>query len=111
MHDYYDDTLFGINYKKVDCIFDNPFDYTNDADLVLFPDMEYYVPFKTKKFINVKQPVCCVYYIDDLNTVTQQNLIDTPEEVSKMFAFKQTHDFAMVKTHKERYCYCGIGTL
>jgi hypothetical protein len=111
MQDYYDDTLSGINYKKVDCIFDNPFKYAEEADLVLFPDMEYYVPLKTKKFLNVKQPVCCVYYVDDLNTITQQNLIDTPKEVSELFAFKQTLDFAMFKTHKERHCYCGIGTL
>lgn len=111
MHDYYDETLFGIDYQKFDCMFDNPFKIINNADVVLFPDMEYYVPLKYKRFTNVKSPVCCTYYVDDLNAVTEPNLIDKSDEIMQLFSFKETKYLTATKTITGRHCYCGLGTL
>lgn len=111
MHDYYDDTLSGIDYQKFDCLFNDPFVVANDADVVIFPDMEYYVPLKYKHFTNVTSPVCCTYYVDDLNQVTEQNLIDTPDEAKQLFSFKQLHYLAATKTITGRHCFCGLGTI
>lgn len=111
MHDYYNDTLSGIGYQKVDCVFDNPFNYMEDADLVLFPDMEYYVPLKYKQFQNVKQPICCTYFVDDLNAATELHLTEDPNVVLDLFSFRDTKYFTTTKTVKDRPCYCGLGIL
>jgi hypothetical protein len=111
LHEYYDDTLMGINYQKVNCMFDNPFNYMSGADLVIFPDMEYYVPLKYKRFTDVQSPVCCTYYVDEINAATEPNLIDTPEEVKQLFSFKELRYFTATKTISDRLCYSGLGTL
>ena len=110
MHDYYDDTLFGIDYQKVNCIFDDPFRYMDNPDLVMFPDMEYYVPLRYKHFKDVTSPLCCTYYVDELNVATEQNLIETPKQILELFSFKNVIDLSATKTTEQRYCYCGLGT-
>jgi hypothetical protein len=111
MHDYYDDTLFGIDYTKVNCTFDDPTKHCKDADLIMFPDMEYYVPLKYKHFSNVSAPVCCTYYVDDLNVATEQHLISTPEEVVDLFSFKELKYLTATKTITDRMCYSGLGLI
>lgn len=111
MHSYYNDTLGNIEYKKVDCAFDNCFEHTIDGDVVIFPDMEYFVPLSLKQPPSIEQKIFCVYYVDDFNTITQQNLILCDEEAEELFSFKQTIDFYKEKNSTGRYCYCGLGTL
>lgn len=110
MHEYYDDTLFGIDYKKFNCTFGDPFKQCVDADLIMFPDMEYYVPLKYKRS-DVQSPICCTYYVDDLNVATEQNLIETPEQIVDLFSFKDIKYLTATKTITDRLCYCGLGTL
>lgn len=111
LHEYYNETLGKISYKKVDCIFENCFEYTTDGDLVLFPEMEYFVPMNYIKPPSPEQKIMCVYYVDDFNSVTQQNLLLSDYEVEDLFSFKQTIEFYKEKNSTNRYCYCGVGTL
>lgn len=111
MHSYYNDTLGKIEYKKVDCVFDNCFNYTADGDVVIFPDMEYFVPLSFKQPPEIEQKIFCIYYVDDFNSVTQQNLILCDEEAEELFSFRKKFDSYKEKNSSGRFCYYGLGML
>lgn len=109
MHSYYNETLKKVTYKKVNCIFDDVFRYTDDADLVVFPDMEYFIPLKLKAFTTAKT-ICCTYMIDDHTPFTYQNIAMSDEDVDNLFGLKNANYYkAEIKGYD--CCYCAIGTI
>lgn len=112
LHGYFNDTLGKINYQKVDCVFDNCFDYvSNDTDLVIFPEMEYFVPLRMIKPPLGQLPIVCSYYIDDLNPITEQQEIYTEQDALDLFSFKRLIDTEKERTAASEYCYSALGFL
>lgn len=100
-----------IIHKKIDCVFENFISELSDCDLVIFPEMEYYVPLNLIKNYNKNNTTLCLYYIDDLNNTTEQSYVLCREDMEEMCSFNTTVETRCIKNVTGRDFYFSLGIL
>lgn len=101
------DKLGKITYKKVDCVFEPFAESVEDCDLVIFPEMEYFVPLNLIKYKN--KMTLCLYYVDDFNNTTEQNYVLCKEDMEDMCSFSNTLELDVCKNVNGRDYFYGLG--
>lgn len=111
VHPMLNDTLKKISYKKIDCIFENFTKFLGDCDLVIFPEMEYFVPLNLLEHYNSSLKTLCLYYVDDLNNTTEQSFVLCKEDMEEMCSFSTPIEMGSCKNFTGRDFHYGLGIL
>lgn len=111
VHPLLNDSLNKITYNKIDCIFENFTSFVRDCDLVIFPDMEYFIPLNLIEHYNEYLKTLCLYYVDDINNVTEQSFVMCKEDMEEMCSFSTQIELGSYKNTLGRDFYYGLGIL
>jgi hypothetical protein len=111
VHPLLNDKLKNISYKKIDCIFEIFTGLLGDCDLVIFPEMEYFVPLHLIEHYNQSLKTMCLYYVDDLNNTTEQSFVLCKEDMEEMCSFSTQIEMGSCKNTTGRDFYYGLGIL
>ena len=111
VHPMLNEKLEKISYNKIDCIFENFTELLDGCDLVVFPEMEYFIPLNLIEHYNRSLQTLCLYYVDDLNNTTEQSFVMCKEDMEEMCSFSTTIETGSCKNTTGRNFYYGLGIL
>lgn len=103
------DRLGKISYKKIDCIFEDFTDLVVGCDVVIFPEMEYFVPLSYLEHYNKQLKTMCLYYVDHFNKVTEENLVLCKQDMEELCSFSTTIELDSATNTTGRPFYYGLG--
>lgn len=108
---FYNKTFPNVSYVKANCIFDDITPHLKDCDVVMFPEMEYFIPLYMMKNYNQRKKTVCFYYVDDFNSVTNLNNVMCLNDMDEVCSFDTTIEIGKFKNTNGFDCFYGLGIL
>lgn len=100
---------YGANVIDLNPMFDDCSEYIKDADLVIFPEFEYFAPLNLIKYYNKEVDTLVIYYIEIANNNNMRQMILSENELEDKCDFKKLKLIGKFKNVDNRNVFYAFG--
>lgn len=100
---------YGAKIVDLNPMFDDCSEYITGADLVIFPEFEYFAPLNLIKYYNKGAETLVIHYIDVPNNNNMKQLILSEEELVEKCDFKEVREVGKFKNLDNRNVFYAFG--
>jgi hypothetical protein len=104
---FFKDT-YGAEVILKNPMFEDVSEYLADADLVIFPEYEYFVPLDMIKYYDINKDTAVLHYVDRINSNNTTELVLSEEDLLDQCSFKEVKAAGRFK-NSNRNVYYAIG--
>jgi hypothetical protein len=100
---------YGAEVVDLNPMFDDCSEYIKDADLVIFPEFEYFAPLSMIKYYDKEVETLVIYYIEIANNNNMRQMILSEHELEEKCDFKEVKESGKFKNVDNRNVFYSIG--